>query len=380
MMLVFSMSLETGMGFYLSKGKINAGQLGILSIIWTLIILLIVSISYHFWGNLLGAYFSYHAKYVYAIAFITGNLIITFFVALFYAKLNFKTPHLILSSVQLCMIIALLLPRFTSINVADNIYISTYFFSFPVSALVIACAFFYLHAKKSEISWISLQQFKQLVQFSFFAFLINVLTFLFKKVDLLIVQLYCSADALGNYIQVNKLSQMMYLLPVILSGALFPMTAGGMQIEVNKKIQELSRGLIAFYLLVGLFIATTGYFLFPMLLGMSFNKMYLPFLIAFPGVIAYSLAHLLAAYNSGRNMLFVNFKAIALSTLITLIANVIFTPKWELLAAASISSISSIVYFIYLFQRYRRESRFELSSFFMIRSSDLMKLMPWKRI
>lgn len=376
-MLLLSISLEAGMGYNLSSDNLKPAQLGLISICWTFLITVLMVLSYPLWEKQLGTYFTTNEELIFSIFFISGNLIITYFVALFHAKLNFKIPYVVLIIVQLLLITAFLVSEIKRFQITDKTLISIYFVTFPISAVLLISLFFKRYGKQSELVMPTNQQLRALFQFSINAFIINLLTFLLKRVDLAIVEYFCKAESLGNYIQVNKLSQMFYLLPVMLASALFPMTAGGMQSEVKEKLQQLCRLIVASYLLIGMLIALSGFWLFPILLGKSFDEMYFPMLIAFPGIIAYSLAHLFAAYFSGRNMLFVNFKGISICLFLLILLDVLLIPRGGILMAAMVSSIASICYFAYLFWYYRKEHIMSLNSFLYFRKDDFRNLLSW---
>lgn len=376
-MLLLSVSLEAGMGYYLSSGKLKPLQLGILSITWTSMILFLLFFSYPYWHKYLGDYFTFQERLVFAFSFIGGNLLITYFVALFHAKLNFKAPQLMLCITQLLLILSFSIPEFSQITISDKTYISFYFLSFPISGILLASVFFWVYAKRSDLIFPSSKEFKDLIYFSSNAFLINMLTFLLRRADLVIVEKYCTAETLGNYIQVNKLSQMFYLLPVMLASAIFPLTAGGMYAAVNEKLQSLSRWIASAYLVIGLFIIFIGYWMFPFLLGKSFDQMYLPMIIAFPGIITYSLAHLLAAYFSGRKMLFVNLQGIFLCLFLLTVLDFLLIPSGGIIMASLVASVTSITYFAYLFWWHHKMHRISIQSFFIMKPSDFNHLFSW---
>lgn len=378
-MLLLSISLEAGMGYYLSSERLKPLQLGILSIAWTCMILLLLFLSYPYWEKYLGDYFTYHERLIFSLSFIGGNLLITYFVALFHAKLNFKTPQLMLCTIQLLLILSFSIPEIIQMTISDKTYISLYFLSFPISGILLAVLLFLAYGRRSDLTLLSTKELKGLIYFSSNAFLINLLTFLLRRADLLFVEKFCSPETLGNYIQVNKLSQMFYLLPVMLASALFPLTAAGMHAVVNEKLQSLCRWITSGYLMIGLFVALTGFWAFPFLLGKSFSQMYLPLIIAFPGIIAYSLAHLFAAYFSGRKMLFVNLRGISLCLSLLVVLDLLLIPLGGIIMASLVASITSIAYFGYLFWWHHQSHRISIQSFFVLKSSDFNHLFSWMR-
>jgi len=104
-LILISFCLEAPMGYYLSQQKLNETQLALLSVGWTMLIMLpgwfvirTLPVPKEGLLQLAGFHFS-------ATSFLAGNLLISFFASLFYAKMDFVLPNLLLVAVNLLLIV-----------------------------------------------------------------------------------------------------------------------------------------------------------------------------------------------------------------------------------------------------------------------------------
>ena len=90
-LLILSVSIDSGMGYYLASGKIAAGKLFTLSIGWVFAsILICLSLSFLYlpdWAELQTASFQ-----IISLFYIGGVLLVSFFSALFFARKDFFYP------------------------------------------------------------------------------------------------------------------------------------------------------------------------------------------------------------------------------------------------------------------------------------------------
>ena len=201
------------------------------------------------------------------------------------------------------------------------------------------------------------------------------MTFLMYRIDYWFVNKYCGDDELGNYIQACKLAQLFFIVPSILAAVVFPMTASGRREEMNEKMQLLSRGLILFYSIACLCLLLTGFWLFPLVFGSTFQKMYLPFILLIPAILSYSVIHLLAAYYSGKKVLRVNLTGNILALTIIVTGDYLIIPKFGIAGAAVVSSIGYICYMSYMLLAHAKEYKSSFVDFLLFRKTDAQLLM-----
>jgi O-antigen/teichoic acid export membrane protein len=194
------------------------------------------------------------------------------------------------------------------------------------------------------------------------------------RVDYFFVEKYCTADELGNYIQVSKIVHLFFILPTILASAVFPITAGGRKEDINKLLTLLSRSIFLLYTLCCVVLALLGKWLFPFVFGESFTGMYQPFLWLIPGIISLSGIFTLTAYFAGRNRIRINIIGSVYALVVIVVGDILFIPKYGIEAAAIISSIGYIVYQVYIITVFKKEYQTAVADFFIFRSDD------WKLI
>lgn len=369
-LIVISFCLEAPMGYYLSQKKLNETQLAVLSVGWTVLIMLpgwfiIQTLELPKEGVLQLSGFHLSAT-----AFLTGNLLISFFVALFYAKMDFVLPNLLLVTVNLLLIA--LVPNNEWVNsfISNETYVQLYFLGFAAQGLLLMSAFLFRYFKWSDLKLIPAELVKPFVSFAFIAVVTNSMTFLMYRIDYWFVNRYCTDADLGNYIQACKLAQLFFVVPSILAAVVFPMTASGRKEEMNEKMQLLSRGLILFYSIACIGLVGVGYWLFPFVFGQSFNNMYLPFILLVPAILSYSVIHLLAAYYSGKKVLSVNFKGNLLALMIIIAGDILVIPQYGITGAAAVSSLGYICYMSFILLMHRKEYQSRFADFLVFRKKD----------
>ena len=370
--LIGSVSLESGIIFFASSGKIPPSGLFNFSIIWVAFIIVLMTIvffSISFFSDI-------HIKvneFLYAFLFVAGNLLITFLNSLFYADSKFILPNvagIVINSVLIVLIL------FVNKNnwLTNEKYIFIYFASFLLQGTVLAIIFI-TNAKPAYQFWLpSIAQVTLVFQYCLLAFASNLVTFLYYRVDYWFVHHYLSPEDLGNYIQVSKIAQMFFVLPGILATAVFPLTAGGRKQEINDILMIVSRSILLLYSIVCFLLVISGKWLFPLIFGASFGKMYVPFLCLIPGILGLSTLYTLTAYYAGKNRVMVNLKGALLALVIISSGDALFIPVYGINAAAAVSSLGYIAYHIYVVSIFKKEYKTSVKGFYFFKFSDVSRI------
>jgi O-antigen/teichoic acid export membrane protein len=369
-LIIVSLCLEAPMGYYLSQQKMNETQLAAISVAWTILIMLpgwfiIRSLEVPKEGILQLAGFHFSAT-----AFLTGNLLITFFVALFYAKMDFVLPNLLLVAVNLLLIILVPNNEWVQGFMSSEKYVQLYFLGFSMQGFLLMIAFLFRYFKLSDLKRIPADIIKPFMSFALIAVVTNSMTFLMYRIDYWFVNKYCADADLGNYIQACKLAQLFFVVPSILAAVVFPMTASGRREEMNEKMQLLSRGLILSYCIACGGLVAVGYWIFPFVFGETFNNMYRPFVLLVPAILSYSVIHLLAAYYSGKKVLSVNFKGNLIALVIIVVGDMLVIPRFGITGAAIVSSIGYVCYMSFILLMHRKEYKSSFADFLFFRKKD----------
>lgn len=366
--LIVSLSLESAMGYYVSKNEIAVTRLINFSFVWTLLIA--IGIIVYILSNRSNA-----LPQIAAVTFICGNILSNYCAGICYAKKNFFLPNFINICINLSLVILLLLMEFVQAKIiSDRIFLVIFFSSFLLQGIISLIAIKMIYVTKWRFILPAKKELKNLFRFALLAFIANLITFLLYRVDYWFVKQYCSSSDLGNYIQVSKLVQLFFILPGMLAGAVFPLTAGGEQQSINNILAIISRLICVIYFFCCLILAITGYWLFPFLFGSSFNNMYVPFLFLIPGILALSTLYTLTAYYAGKNKISVNITGAFIAFIVIVAADIYFIPKYGIKAAAAVSSIGYITYHIYVLGTFVNEYGSSAISFFNFKLSDIQKI------
>jgi O-antigen/teichoic acid export membrane protein len=370
-LLFASLSLDSGIIYFTARKEIPVNKLFSFSLLWSLLTGLMTFIAvYFFLGD---AYKQIPEKLLIfsAVTFILGNMLTTYCGGFFYAHNNYAVPNAvnIICTILLIVLVPYYRKSIPSLN-NDN-YFYVYFASFLFQGICIAVAAGIKYIKKGMLNFLSLPEFRLLFGYCVLAFTGNIIHFLLYRVDYWFVSEYCTAEQLGNYIQVSKLAQMFFILPTILASAVFPMTAGGHQINISSILTRLSRCVFLCYLILCGVLALTGKWLFPAVFGESFSEMYDPFLLLIPGILALSGIFTLTAYFAGKNMIRTNITGSVMALAVIFTGDIIFIPRYGINAAALVSSIGYIVYQVYVIVIFNREYKTTVADFFVFRITDL---------
>lgn len=363
--LVFSLSLESGFGFYASNNKIPVNQLFSLSLLWVCFASLVSALLYYliFFPD------AANRKWLFAaLPFISGNILLSYLSTIFYAKKNFLIPNIIMFLVYLILI--LILPGLIFIPTLSVDYLQLYQWSFLVMAVILASAFYFTQLARYKWQWPSMVFIKLIARYSFWAWLGNIIFFFLFRVDYWFVQQYCSSSDLGNYIQVSRLAQVFFLIPSIIASVIFPLTASGQKKELLQVISLISRLFLWIYIIICLLLAISGKVLFHYLFGATYDNMYMPFIFIIPGILSLSMLYPLTAYNAGMNRLKLNLKACLIALVCMIAGDYIFIPRYGINAAALISSCSYMILHFILFYNLQKNEKTILKDFFMLQKND----------
>jgi len=374
-LLFSSLSLESGIIYFAARNEIPVSKLFNFSITWSLVVGMATFITVFFFFTDFYNGIPKTLLIVSSFTFICGNLLTTYCSGFFYARNNFIVPNCINIISTTCLIVLIPFNGKSIIPAINNEnYFYIYFSSFLVQGLCLAIAAKMKYIKSGFQRFLSMADFRLLFRYCAMAFAGNIIYFLLYRIDYWFVAKYCTADQLGNYIQVSKLVHLFFILPTILASAVFPITAAGQKEGINHILTLLSRTIFFIYLLACIFLALTGNWLFPFVFGDSFSAMYQPFLLLTPGILSLSGLFTLTAYFAGKNKIRINIIGSVYALIVILIGDIIFIPRYGINAAALVSSIGYMVYQGYIIIIFKKEFGTALSDLFVIRSSDFKNI------
>ena len=375
-LLIAGFSLESGMGFFLAKKEAGARSLAALSIGWTLAATLLSVGLLKIWFLFFDSDVDSGLWRMTALTFIPGQLLITFFMALFYSKESTALPNMILTAINIVLIVliptASLPPNALATPLSTELsgYLTLYFTGILLQGVIMAAVFLLKHGKERQQGLPDQALLKKLFRFSLVALIANVAFFLVYRVDYWWVKNYCTPDELGNYIQVSRLGQMILVVPGLLAGAVFPGTALGKGQHMPDHMARMSRIAVPLFLSLFVLTALLGRQLFPLLFGRSFDKMYVPFLVILPGIFFLSVLALLSAWFGGLKRPGVNAAGALAGLLVIITGDLLFIPRFGITAAAAASTAGYFTCLLWSLLAFRKESRIGLGSLWIIKKED----------
>jgi O-antigen/teichoic acid export membrane protein len=374
-LLFAGFSIESGIVYFTAKDKINTGKLLNFVLLWSLLTGILIFCIVFFFYKEFNTGIDKNFLLISSITFICGNLLITCCSGLFYAHHDFVTSNLL--SLVINLVLILVFPftgRSIVAGITDRDFFYIYFLSFFVQGIVLVVAVQAKYIRFRFTGLLSIAEFRLLFRYCAMAYLANIIFFLLYRIDYWFVERYCTPEQLGNYIQVSKIGQLFFILPTILAGAVFPLTAGGQREKVNRLLTMLSRSILLLYGIACIILLLTGKWLFPFVFGKSFSDMYQPFVLLIPGILSLSGLFIVTAYYAGKNRMSVNIKGSLLALVVIATADRIFIPAYGINAAALVSSIGYIVYQAYVLTVFKKEYQAAISDFFIFRITDWKEL------
>lgn len=369
--LVASVSLENGLTFFSAGNKVSSRKLFWLCLLWTAIIVVLQLGIYYFFNS----DFIDKTKALYAFYYITGSLLITYSSNLFYADKNFVVPNVILSLFNVVFIVFLLFQSQTFGEEKLSRNAAFYFTLFLLQGLSIAFAYLLQNQCWREFALPHKGEMKQFFRYSITVLLFNVLLFFVYRVDYYFVRYspVCTTSDLGNYIQASKLGQMLLVIPQIIGSAVYPQVSSGKEIKSVSRIILLLMKLIAI-LFFGLFLLLffVGKWLFPFLLGNTFQQVQAPFLLLLPGIYSLAIISFVSNFFSGQGNVKISVRAAFIALLVVVTGDFVFVPKWGIVAAAMVSSVGYWVMFVPYWFHFKKSADVSLHNFFKLNKEDVL--------
>lgn len=380
--LVASLSLETGITYFGASGRISTNKLLWLCLLWTTVVVLLQMIAYRILP-VSSEQLSSQRTAQYAFCYITGLLLTTYCINVFYVRGDFLTTNLILSLLNLLFAGFVYTAYSILHSISKTVITDVYFYSFLVQGLLVAFVCLIKNKSWREFSLPDRKETAAFAKYSLTALLFNILLFLVYRVDYLFVRYSpaCTPSDLGNYIQASKLGQMMLIVPQIINSTLYPQISSGKDIEnISRFIIVLIKGVAFLFFLFFVFIFFTGNQLFPFIFGDTFDNVRLPFLLLLPGIFGLSVVSFLSSYFSGQGNVSLSVKAAFLGLVIVVAGDFAFVSRYGIIAAAAVSMVGYLVMCSPYVVLFVKERKLSYPDFFRFRKNDWLLLSSiWKR-
>lgn len=355
--LLSSLSLESAMTYFLSKNEIADRELVALSIIWTIIAGTITSVSFLLLQHQYLLTSEYNSP-LYSFVYIAGNLLTTYFSALFFARQKFLYPLFIPAITNFIIaIIGWSFLRYGNKDIRD-IIIRFYFFSFILNGIILAIIYRFNFPFRFQWELPSKQIIKKLWGYSAIAFVANLVSFFALRIDYWILKVYVPVSVtindFGNYVQVAKLVQVFLISPTIIATVVFPVSASGTGPSFELKFRKMISNALLLNIAACILLLFTGMWAFPFIFGNGFDAMYSCFIYSIPGILALTIVRILAAYFAGKNQIKFNLRGSLIALFIIAGLNILLIPLMGINGAAVADSAGYLAYMVYLIILFRK--------------------------
>ena len=370
LLILAGLTIENAVNYYASSHEIQQDRLAWFALAWSgMVGILSFVFLWFLYPYLPAAPNTSKTMFVlFGISYVAGIQLTQFFTVLFYANKNFVVPNVVMTVLNLAFTTIIVIQH----RVAATHFITPLYFSlFVCTGVLLAIAF-----RRSTKSWGKMvlpakTQVKRLVRYALMALAANVIFFLVYRIDYWFVERYCSGEALGNYIQVSKLGQMLLIFPTIISSVVFPHTAGGMaRFEMKDNILRIGRFTTLLHVVLFVVVLLLGKWIFPLVFGATYNMMYLPFIVLLPGIWGLSNLFVLSAYFGGTNQVKTNIIGAAIGLVIILLGDIFFIKRYGILAAAVVSTAGYLANFGYAFYSIRKEHQVSITEYWKMNKED----------
>lgn len=360
--LLLGLSAESAIIYFAAGNVIQRNNfIGLISL-WS-VVAGVITVAFTYVYFLITHSFSQEMLWVYCFSgflYVSGQLFVSYSASLYYSKEDFFTSNFLPSLVNIAFVIFLVfkkgVPNIYQVQTTMVLFFATFF----VAGLVVYFSYIIQNRREGSFGLPSKQQLKPFFKYTFTALAANVVFFLVYRIDYLFVRYspVCTAADLGNYIQVSKLGQSMFIVPQIIASVVFPRTASGDDsMRISNIIMVIARMFSQLFLIGFIVTVFFGDRIFTIVFGESFDKMQLPMLILIPGIFSLSVLTLLSAYFSGKGKIKVNLQGAIIGLIIMITGDFIFVPRYGIIAAAAVSTLSYAANFAYaMFQFYKDRS------------------------
>ncbi len=351
-LLVITLNLEQGIGFYAAFKPKSIHTLlvtGFISCIFSILVLLLLQNL-----PLTGHYFIGKGwPWYYPVIFIAGNCIANFVCPLFYAKGNYILPNALMSFFLL-FLSALFIAAEYSNFISSRSLLELYFWLPLVQSFILLSIFLLKERNSLKETAFSLQSLKLVLKYSIMSLANSVLFFLLLRVDYWLVEHYTTQSELGNYIQVSKFGQLLFIAPTVFSTIILPRVADGSIKNFNKTAVSACAFLLVALSFVFIVLFFAGPSLFVKIMGADYTSMYTPALIKIPAILLLSFQSVLGIWFAGKNKLRYNLYCSFVGLIAMIIANMMLIPLLGINGASLASLVAYALSFITAIYFYRK--------------------------
>ena len=372
--LIVSFNVESAFTYYLSAKIISLKKLIVIALsififIYALVYFIFKSAYYD--QQLISISNLQINVYQCSINYFSGIVLLNFATALLYGMQNFKTSNYVLcfSSVVFLVLIGY---RFY-FNHHPFLVVADFCLMILITGILMFVILIVQYKAYKNISLPSINDYKNVYSYATIIMLSNLVFFFVYKLDYNFVKNWCNSSTdLGNYLQASKFSQILLVVPQILASTIFPLVAKQNQKEeIMVIIGRLVRLFSTLFFVLFIVFAIIGKWFFPLLFGITFNKMYVPTIILIPGVYFLATSSLFSAYFAGTKKNRINLYGAIVAIFVMVGLSFACKTFYSIKIAAAISLIAYATEAIYVaFNYYKIEGKFSFKNVLLFTKDD----------
>lgn len=351
----FMLGLDLGITYYITQKKISTQSARKMIVIIT-ILSLFISLPILFYTNNKSLYnnISQQAIIIFAALYIAGNLFLNLSSAIYTAFNKNYYPVKVGVIFNCLTLITVLTINYFLVENRVNYILYIFFSLYFIQGIFTYLLTYKLNKDVEPHNSGEFNLWIKIVKFSFYSFIISLLFFLGLKINVLLLSRWINNYDLGNYTQTYKLIE--YIITFI-GFIAYPLIAilSEPQRENRKHITLFLLRISNTFILTGILLITIiGHWMFPLLFGNSFNKMYQIFLIFIPGIFATTSSIFFTSYYFATGKLKYNFISAILLLISAIFFLLLLATKFSIHGAAaafSISSLISLMYDLFIFKK-----------------------------
>ncbi len=181
---------------------------------------------------------------------------------------------------------------------------------------------------------------RRLLRFGLISYLGSVTSFVNYRFDVLLVNLFAGARAVGLYAVGTGLAEIVWYVASAAGVVLAPRIAATASDEGDRVTEAVCRVVTGLALVGGLALATLAPLLIPVFFGAAFAESVWAVWLLLPGIVTFSVARILSMYLLGRNRLKVDLAASFVGLVLTRVLDLALIPRFGSRGAAIASSIA----------------------------------------
>ena len=214
----------------------------------------------------------------------------------------------------------------------------------------------------------------------------SVIDFMNFRIDRLLINLLAGPAAVGFYAIATTVAEAIWNISRSIALVLFPKVSNSSDIVSNAQTTAKSCRISFFSsIIIGIFLLLTGKWLIPLVFGSAFIASVPALNFLLPGVIIFSLTHIIISYMVGQGYPHYNTIIALISFIFNISLNLWLIPIMGIAGAAIASSVSytiSTISSIYLYKKIVKQKSKQSNKEINISLSDIIiiKQTDWKSI